>query len=109
MAGEIRRDRFPLSRDPPSYPHPIGKSCLDRFRVRHPEMQGVWARKIGGARHKAVNVETVKTWFEAVTKLYLQLQYDPNRVYNMEESGFAGGESQSSRALVEVCERSGWE
>ena len=84
MADEIRRNRFPLSRDPPSYPRPIGKSWLDRFRVRHLGIQGAWSRKIEGARQKAMNVETVKTWFEAVTELYLQHQYDPNRIYNMD-------------------------
>jgi hypothetical protein len=55
-----------------------------------------------------MNVETVKTWFEAVTELYLQHQYDSERVCNMDESGFAVGESQSSRALVNVCEKSSW-
>jgi hypothetical protein len=108
MAEEICRNRFALSREPPSYARPIGKSWLDRFHVCHPEIQGVWARKIESARHKAMNVETVKTWFEAVTELYLQHQYDSERVCNMDESGFAVGESQSSRALVNVCEKSSW-
>lgn len=40
MAEAIRRGRFQLSRTPPSYPRPIGKSWLDRFRKRHPEIQG---------------------------------------------------------------------
>lgn len=102
MAEEVRRNRFPLSRDPPSCPRPIGKSWLDRFRVRHPEIQGVWARKIEGARHKAMNVETVKTWFEAVTELYLQHQYDPERVYYMDESGTYAGRLRGAKSLQTV-------
>ena len=108
MAEEVRRNRYQVSRTPPFYPKPIGKSWLDRFRARHPEIQGVWTRKIEGARHKAVGVETVKTWFEAVTELRLQHQYTPDCIYNMDESGFAVGDSQSSRALVNVRERSSW-
>jgi hypothetical protein len=108
MAEEIRQNRFQLSKTPPSYLRPIGKSWLDRFRTRHPEIQGVWTRKIESARYKALSVEVVKTWFEAVTELCLQYQYTPDRIYNMDESGFAVGDSQSSRALVNIREQSSW-
>jgi len=108
MAEEIRRNRFQLSRTPPTYLRPLGKNWLDRFRTRHSEVQGIWTRKIEGVRHKAMSVEAVKTWFEAATELVLQHQYPPERMYNMDESGFAVGESQSSRALVNVRENSSW-
>jgi len=108
MAEEIRRGRYQLSRTPPSYLRPIGKSWLHRFRTRHPEIQGVWARNIERARHQAMSVEAVKTWFEAVTELCLQHQYPPQRIYNMDESGFAVGDSQSSRVLVNIREKSSW-
>ena len=106
MAEEIRHGRFQLSHTLHSYLRPIGKSWLDRFRTRHPEIQGVWTRTIDGVRHKAMSLEGTKMWFEAVTELYLQNQYPPDRIYNMDESGFAVGESQSSRALVNVREKS---
>ena len=108
IAEEIRKNRYQVARLPPSYPRPIGKSWLDRFRARHPDMQGIWTRKIGGARHKAMSVETVKTWFDAVTELRLQHKYAPERIYNMDESGLAVNESQSSRALVNILEKSSW-
>jgi len=66
MAEEIRRSRYQLVSVPPSYDRPIGKSWLDRFRKRHSEIQGVWTRKIEGVRHKALSLEVVRTWFEAV-------------------------------------------
>ena len=50
----------------------------------------------------------MKTWFRAVTELSLQYQYTSDRIYNMDESGFAVGESQSSRALVNIREKSSW-
>lgn len=106
IAEEIRKNRYQVARLPPSYPRPIGKSWLDRFRARHSDIQGIWTRKIDGARHKAMSVETVKTWFDAVTELRLQHKYPPERIYNMDESGFAVGDSQSSRALVNIREKS---
>jgi hypothetical protein len=108
MADEIRHNRFQLSTTPPSYLRPIGKSWLDRFRTRHPEIKGVWTRKIEGARHKALSYEVVTLWFEAVTDLRVEHQYAPDRIYNMDESGFAVGDSQSSRALVNIREDSSW-
>jgi hypothetical protein len=100
IAEEIRKNRYQVARLPPSYPRPIGKSWLNRFRARHPDIQGIWSRKIDGARHKAMSVESVKTWFDAVTEPRLLHKYTPERIYNMDESGFAVGESQSSRSLV---------
>jgi len=108
MAEEIRHNRYQISKTPPSYTKPIGKSWLDRFRNRHPEIKGVWARQLEGVRHKAMGIEAIKTWFEAVEELYLQHQYPPERIFNMDESGFAVGESQSSRVLVNVREQSSW-
>lgn len=111
MAEEIRRSRVCLSKTPPTPPstrRPIGKSWLNRFRQRHPEIQGVWTRQIEGVRHNTTNLELVKTYFEATTELYLQHQYPPERRYNMDESGFAVGTSQSSRALVNIREKSSW-
>jgi hypothetical protein len=108
MADEIRHNRFQLSKTPPPYLRPVGKSWLDRFRTRHPEIKGVWTRKLESARHKALSREVVTLWFEAVTELRVKHQYAPDRIYNMDESGFAVGESQSSRALVNVREESSW-
>jgi hypothetical protein len=107
MAEEIRRLRFRLTSTPTSL-RLIGKHWLDRFRIRHPEIQGVWTRQIDGVRHNTVILEAVKTYFEATTELCLQHQYPPERRYNMDESGFAVGVSQSSRALVNIREGSNW-
>jgi len=108
MAEEVRHGRYQISSVPPSYERPIGKRWLDRFRTRHPEIKSVWTRKIERARYTAVSLDTVKTWFEAVTETRLQHQYQLEHVYNMDESGFAIGDSQSSRALINVRENSSW-
>ncbi len=111
MAEEIRHSRMQLSKNSAQtslHPRPIGGKWLQRFRTRHPEIQGIWTREIDGARHKAATAEAVKPWFETVTELQLQHQYPPERRYNMDESGFAVGTSQSSRALVNIRDKSSW-
>lgn len=108
IAEEIRRSRIHLSKITPPFQQPIGKSWLDRFRVRHPEIRSIWTRQIESARYKAVSYEVVETWFNAVTELFLANQYPPERIYNMDESGFGVVTSQSSRALVNIRGKSSW-
>ncbi len=59
-------------------------------------------------RHNAISVAALNTYFDAVTELFLQYLYLAERIYNMDESSFAMGASQSSRALVNIRERSSW-
>ena len=108
MAEEIRRGRVQLSRtSAPSSP-PIGQKWLSRFKIRMPDIAGIWTRQIDTAGFKATNYEGVKRWFDAVTQVWIDNQYVLENAYNMDESGFAVGASQSSRALVNIREASSW-
>ena len=108
MAEEVRQSRFQLSESLPSTLRPIGEHWIDRFRARHPEIQGTWTRQIESARHSAINPGTVQKWFDAVAELQIQYHYTPDSIFNMDESGFAVGTSQSSRVLVNIREQSSW-
>ena len=108
IAEEIRRERFRIAKTQPPPLRPLGKHWTERFRTRYPEIQGVWTRQIENARFLASNVDTVKQWFDAVTNIRIQHQYPPECIYNMDESGFAVGTSQSSRAVVKIREKSSW-
>ncbi|GAB7336127.1 hypothetical protein MBLNU13_g08914t1 [Cladosporium sp. NU13] len=108
MAEEIRRGRVQLSKAGTSTLRPIGENWLSRFKTRMPEIAGIWTRQIDAARFKSANHEGVKRWFDAVTELWVEHQYTPSHVYNMDESGFAVGASQSSRALVNIRNASSW-
>lgn len=90
------------------YTTPISRKWLTRFRARHPAIEGTWIRQIENARYKAVNVATLERWFDAVTELFLKHSYDERDVYNIDESGFSVGASQSSRVLVNIREKSSW-
>ncbi|KYG40317.1 hypothetical protein M433DRAFT_160601, partial [Acidomyces richmondensis BFW] len=94
MAEEVRRSRFQLSQSPPLSLRPIGEHWIDRFRTRHPEIQGIWTRQIESARHNAINADTHR--------------YTPDCIYNIDESGFAVGASQLSRVLVNLRKESSW-
>lgn len=87
---------------------PIGEHWIDRFRARHTELSSIWSRQIENARHTAVSVGAVQTWFDAVADLRLAHQYDPSSIYNMDESGFAVETSQSSRMLVNFRDKVSW-
>ena len=108
MADEIRRGRLQLSRSIASPARPIGEYWIDRFRTRHTELSSIWTRQIESARYTAVSIGAVQTWFDAVADLRLAHQYDPSSIYNMDESGFAVGTSQSSRVLVNVRDKVSW-
>ena len=108
MADEIRRGRLQLSRSMASPARPIGEHWIDRFRTRHTELSSIWTCQIESARYTAVSIGAVQTWFDAVADLCLAHQYDPSSIYNMDESGFAVGTSQSSRVLVNVRDKVSW-
>jgi hypothetical protein len=92
---------------PPSW-RPIVKRWFDRFRNYHPDIQRIWTRRTDNVRYNAIDAETVKRWFDVVTEFFQEHQYPPERVYDMDESGFTVGTSQTSRTLVNVREKSNW-
>ncbi|KAF2194401.1 hypothetical protein K469DRAFT_773644, partial [Zopfia rhizophila CBS 207.26] len=62
----------------------FGLRWPDRFKTRHAEIKGIWTRQIESARFKATSYEAVKKWFDTVTELFIQHQYPPEQVYNMD-------------------------
>lgn len=108
MAEEVRRSRFKLSEGPPPQLQPLGKNWSLKFRTRYPDIKGAWTRQIERARYEGVNSETLSRWFDAVRALMDEHRYAPSQIYNMDESGFAVGTSQASRALVNVRDKSSW-
>ena len=111
MAEEIRRERVFLAPQATAGSlglRPIGHNWLTRFKQRNPDISGIWTRQITNSRFKAATQKIIKPWFDAVTELCLEHRYPPEHRYNMDESGFAIGTSQSSRVLINVREESSW-
>jgi hypothetical protein len=107
-AEEVRRSRFKLGDGPSPQLRPLGKHWFSKFCARHPHIEGVWTRQIERARYDGVNSDTLSRWFDAVRALMYEHHYGPSQVYNMDESGFALGTSQTCRALVNVHDRTSW-
>jgi hypothetical protein len=108
MAEEVRRSRFKLGDGPSPQLRPLGKHWSLKFRARHPDIKGVWTRQIERARYDGVNSDALSKWFDAVRAIMDEHQYGPSQIYNMDESGFAVGTSQTSRALVNVRDKTSW-
>ena len=53
-------------------------------------------------------VENGRTWFDVDAALRLLHHHTPESIYNMDESGFSVGSSQSLRALFYVCNKASW-
>ena len=101
LAEEIRSRRYALSSNPPSYP-PIGKRYLDRLRDRHPTIATIYSRKIEANRYNGTSYTIVERFFAALSDLFLEHRYPPDCVFNADESGFAIGDSNTSKVLVNI-------
>ena len=100
MAEEIQRERKYLSASQPQPLLPIGHKWIYRFRKRWPALKGIYTRQIDSSRFKAMNRTSISAYFDAVLDLYRRNKYLPEHIWNMDESGFNVGDSQSSQVLV---------
>ena len=99
LAEEIRRSRYALSTTPTSYP-PLGIKWLERFRKRHPSITSVFSRSIEASRIEAFSYAIVNAFFDALSDLFIENGYPPDAIFNVDETGFALGTTQSSKVLV---------
>ena len=111
MAEEIRRERVFLAPQASSGSlglRPVGHNWLTRFKQRNPEISGIWTRQIASSRFKAAIQEVIKPWFDTIAEICSEYRYPPEHRYNMNESGYAVRANQSSRALINIREKSSW-
>jgi hypothetical protein len=78
----------------------INDKWILRFRKRHPEIGSIYARQLEHARKEGASYEHVERWFDAVVSKYVEHQYRPSDIWNMDESGFGIGEEQTMKVLV---------
>jgi DDE superfamily endonuclease/Tc5 transposase DNA-binding domain/helix-turn-helix, Psq domain len=111
MAEEIRVQRVQNVNDASTriiqYP-PIGKEWIQRFITRHLELQTIAARQIESARHQDATHEALQHWFTVLESKFLERNYDLCNIYNMDESGFGIGTSQTNRVVVDATMRTHW-
>jgi DDE superfamily endonuclease/Tc5 transposase DNA-binding domain len=78
----------------------IGKQWVQRFLCRHPELASVRPRSIDTARIKDTSPERLQRWFDDLEKVVTEYNIKPENMYNMDESGFAIGEKEAGRCVI---------
>jgi hypothetical protein len=79
---------------------PIGHEWLYRFLNRHPTVRSIYAKQLEATRFNGASYDKVKAWFDAVAAKFQERVYDNSNIWNMDESGFGVGESQTTKVLV---------
>ena len=75
---------------------PIGKEWVKRFARRYPNLGTVRSRTMDFARWKDATPEAINDWFDAFESTVATYQISDSNIYNMDETGFAIGSSQSN-------------
>ncbi|RAL64950.1 hypothetical protein DID88_001541 [Monilinia fructigena] len=111
MADEIRLRRVQVasSRIPTSTEIlPIGHEWIYRFQKRHPELKTCYSRQLESNRAKEATPENIQAWFDAFRTRLIERKYELDDMYNMDETGFGVGTTQSTRIIVDSTQKSNW-
>ena len=111
MAQEILNQRviFASPSTPPSFQsNHIGQRWIYRFLDRYPKLKGTYSRKLESARHKEATFETISAWFSTFQARIEERHYELKNIYNMDEIGYAVGETESTRIIVDSTLKSNW-
>jgi hypothetical protein len=104
MADEIRIRRVQVaSSQSPTFTNtlPIGHEWVYRFQKRHPELKGCYSRQLESNWAKEATSENIQAWFNAFQTRHAERKYELDDIYNMDETGFAVGGTQSTRVIVD--------
>lgn len=110
-AQEIRNRRVTLTASPNSQlfeSPPIGHEWLYRFLNRFPNLKGTYSRQLESSRYKEANVGNITAWFHAFEAQRNGQKYELQNIYNMDETGFSVGTTQSSRIIVDITQKANW-
>ena len=69
----------------------------------------VFTRRIEASRMENATRDTLNRWFDAVQDAINEFKIDPSDIYNMDETGFAIGSMESTRAIVDTSVRTQWQ
>ena len=99
LAVEIRTSRYSLATSLPTRV-PLSKRWINRLYKRYPELKATWSRQLEANRHRGTRYSIVDAYFTAISTLFVENNYAPEDIYNVDESGFAIGTSSTSRVLI---------
>ena len=105
VANLIRRNRLLITMSPTHQITPLGKNWIDKFKSRHPEVRTAWTKAMHDVRVDGCQPHLLRRWFDELTAIMSRNQYRPSNIYNMDETGYGIGGSQSKQVLVVVDKR----
>ena len=111
MAEEIHMQRVILASSQTTLqpnPTPIGYRWIYRLLERHLQFKGTYSRQLESAWHIEATPEKISAWFDAFKARIEEQKYEPCNIYNMDETGFAVRETQSTRIIVGSTMKSNW-
>ena len=105
MAEEIRSCRLKNINTPGmtlvEYP-PIGRDRVTWFLQQHNELSSIHPRSIEIARVKDVSLERLQQWFNDLHDAIEKYGILPENMYNVDETGFAIGEREASKIIIDA-------
>jgi hypothetical protein len=99
LAEEIRSERFASRGD--SSGRPIYIRWIDRFRVRHPELETCFTRRIDALRFEGLECSKVKSYFDGLAEAIRRERYPCSAIFNVDETGFSLGSTRESLVLLD--------
>jgi hypothetical protein len=83
----------------------FGKDWVPRFMSRHPQLASARRTLIEAARIKDVSAERLTRWFEDLQKIIEEHNIESCNLYNMDGSGFAIGDIDTSQSIINATIR----
>jgi len=86
-------------------PRPIGQDWVKRFLKRYPDLKTRRGARMDLTRWKDTTVESIHKWFDDFESACQEFNFEIQDIYNMDETGFGIGTSQSSHVVVDTTLR----
>ena len=99
-ASLIRQNRINAETSTNVQLEPMGQSWLQKFKKRHPTVQSDHTTWLDQLRIDGTQPELLEKWILAYKAKIDEHHYPPSHIYNMDETGYAIGSSQSSPCVV---------
>jgi hypothetical protein len=87
LAEEIRSERFASRGN--SLGRPISTRWIDRFRVRHPELETCVTRPIDASHFEGLEYSKVKSYYDGLGEAIRREQHPCSAIFNVDETGLA--------------------
>jgi hypothetical protein len=78
----------------------IGDQWVSRFLRRHSELSSVTLRSIESVRLKESSPARLRQYFADLENVIAEYDILPKNMYNMDESGFAIGEIEATKCII---------